>query len=50
MPFREIVLFIAESTIHKWFSRFENNNFDLQDGEGFGRPIVGVDDRIKNAG
>lgn len=35
---------IAESTIYKWFTRFRNGNFDLENQEYFGGPAVIDDD------
>jgi len=37
---------IAKSTIRKWFTRFRNGNFDLEDRERSGRSVVVDDDQI----
>jgi len=37
---------VAESIIRKWFTRFRNGNFDLEDQERSGRPAVVHDDQI----
>jgi len=35
---------VAESTVRKWFTRFRNGNFDLEDRKRSGRPAVVNDD------
>jgi len=37
---------VAENTIRKWFTRFRNGNFDLEDRERSGRPAVVDNDQI----
>lgn len=37
---------VAESTVRKWFARFKNGNFELEDQERSGRPSVADDDLI----
>lgn len=36
---------VAESTVRKWFARFKNGDFNLEDQERLGRPSI-VDDQI----
>lgn len=38
---------IAESTIHKWFTRFRSRSFELEDQEHFSRSAITDDDQIK---
>jgi len=37
---------VGESTVRKWFTRFRNGNFDLEDRERSGRPAIVDDDQI----
>jgi len=37
---------VAESTVRKWFTRFRNGNFDLENRERSDRPAVVDDDQI----
>lgn len=38
---------LAENTVNKWFTKFRNESFDLEDQECSGRPAVINDDHIK---
>jgi len=38
---------VTESIVQKWFTRFRNGNFDLEDQERSDRPAV-VDDKNLN--